>query len=102
MQSLKITQDLILPENTALFLQLYTPSIPSGSTGASGSFDDVEWTRINDYTLVMNGDFNIVANDFYEPTMSMRLYYTPNSWSESTYYAKGNAVELSPNNFELQ
>lgn len=108
MQSLKITQDQVLPVDTKLYLQLYTPSLPSGSTGASGSFSDVDYTRLDDYSLVMNGDFDIVPNDFYEPTIMMRNYYEQYpgcvecAYGQSTYYAKGIAIEVSPNNFELQ
>ena len=95
-------QTFILPsqqaylDNFDLYLTITTQQI-SGS-----QFGPVQYQKPDDYLITAEGDFNLVSNESCYVIVEQRQYYPDGGYSQVNINLSGTAIEVSPNNFELQ
>ena len=95
-------QTLILPSQKA-YLDTFDLYLTLTSQQVSGSqFGPTNYEKPDDFLIVAEDEFNLVANEFYTVIVEQRQYFPDGGYSQVTLNLSGSVIEVSPNNFELQ
>lgn len=107
MQTLKLNLTSYSP-NADLYLGIFDiANSGSLSNNHENSFKDnclpYSYTTLEEFIIVAEGDLGLVNNQSYNIEVQLRHNNIEHGGHSATcQYLKGKAVEISPNNFELQ